>query len=101
MYTPPGTAVMSRPYSSISRPPSKANSPGIGDWASPYSVRVMAATARRSLAVSYGLSATGIGYLPTTITQADVASGAIDHAIAVQLPGCYKFVYPANRYDCP
>ena len=49
----------------------------------------------------YGLSATGIGYLPTTITQADVASGAIDHAIAVQLPGCYKFVYPANRYDCP
>jgi len=49
----------------------------------------------------YGLSATGIGYLPTTITQADVASGAIDHAIAVDLPGCYKFVYPANRYDCP
>jgi hypothetical protein len=49
----------------------------------------------------YGLSASGIGYLPTTITEDDVASGSIDHAIAVQLPGCYNFVYPADRQDCP
>jgi hypothetical protein len=48
----------------------------------------------------YGLSATGISYLPTTITEADVAAGAIDHAIAVQLPGCYNYVYPADRLDC-
>jgi hypothetical protein len=48
----------------------------------------------------FGLAASGIGYLPTTITEADVASGSIDHAIAVQLPGCYAYVYPADRSDC-
>ena len=48
----------------------------------------------------YGLAASGISYLPTTITEADVASGAIDHAIAVELPGCYGYVYPADRSDC-
>ena len=48
----------------------------------------------------YGLSASGIGYLPTAITEADVASGAIHHAIAVELPGCYGQVYPADRSDC-
>ena len=49
----------------------------------------------------FGLSATGISYLGTTITEADVASGSIDHAIAVALPGCYGYVYPADREDCP
>ena len=49
----------------------------------------------------YGLSATGISYLATTITEADIASGSIDHAIAVAIPGCYNFVYPADREDCP
>jgi hypothetical protein len=48
----------------------------------------------------YGLSGTGIAYLPTTITQADVASGSIDHAIAVDLPHCNHSVYPADRTDC-
>jgi hypothetical protein len=48
----------------------------------------------------FGLSASGIGYLPTAITEADVASGSIDHAIAVELPGCYSSVYPADRSDC-
>ncbi|MGH9106621.1 MAG: hypothetical protein ACRDZX_12445 [Acidimicrobiales bacterium] len=48
----------------------------------------------------YGLSATGISYLATTITSADVASGSIDHAIAVILPSCNYSVYPADRTDC-
>jgi hypothetical protein len=48
----------------------------------------------------YGLSASGIAYLPTTITEADVASGSIDHALAVEIPGCYQDVYPADRDDC-
>ncbi len=50
--------------------------------------------------VPYGLSATGISYLATTITEADVESGAIDHAIAVALPRCNRWVYPAARTDC-
>jgi hypothetical protein len=48
----------------------------------------------------YGLSATGISYLATTITEADVDSGSIDHAIAVALPRCNYSVYPAARTDC-
>jgi hypothetical protein len=51
----------------------------------------------------YGLSATGISYLATTITEADIASGTIDHAIAVILPpsNCNGNIYPADRGDCP
>jgi hypothetical protein len=49
---------------------------------------------------TFGLSATGISYLATAITEADVASGSIDHALAVTLPACNSYVYPANRGDC-
>jgi len=48
----------------------------------------------------YGLSATGISYLATTVTEADVASGAIAHAIAMQIVNCHSYVAPANRGDC-
>jgi hypothetical protein len=48
----------------------------------------------------YGLSATGISYLAATITQADIASGSIDHAVAITLPRCNYSVYPADRSDC-
>ena len=48
----------------------------------------------------FGLSATGISYLSTMITEADVASGSIDHAIAVAIPGCHGYVFPADRQDC-
>ena len=48
----------------------------------------------------YGLSATGISYLATIVTEEDVASGTIDHAIAVSLPRCNHSVYPAARTDC-
>ena len=48
----------------------------------------------------FGLSATGISYLATTITEADVASGSIDHAVGVILPRCDYSTYPADRGDC-
>jgi hypothetical protein len=48
----------------------------------------------------YGLSATGISYLATAITGTDIASGHIDHTLALQLPRCEGFVYPADRGDC-
>ena len=48
----------------------------------------------------YGMSATGISYLATTVTEADVESGSINHAIAVILPHCNYSVYPADRTDC-
>ena len=49
---------------------------------------------------NFGLSATGISYLATTITEADVQAGSIRHAIAIILPRCNGFTYPANRGDC-
>jgi hypothetical protein len=51
-------------------------------------------------ATPYGLSASGISYLATTITENDIASGWIGHAIAVTLPHCNGSVYPADRTDC-
>ena len=47
-----------------------------------------------------GLSATGISYLALTITEGDIASGHIDHAIALEIPACNTYVYPADRGDC-
>jgi hypothetical protein len=48
----------------------------------------------------FGESASGISYLATTITEADVASGQIDHAINLQIETCNGFIAPANRTDC-
>jgi hypothetical protein len=48
----------------------------------------------------FGESATGISYLATTVTEADIASGAIDHAIALVVPQCNSKVLPADRTDC-
>lgn len=48
----------------------------------------------------FGLSASGISYLALTITEGDVASGHIGHAIALQVPRCNRYVYPADRGDC-
>lgn len=47
-----------------------------------------------------GHSASGISYVVTDITKADVKSGSIDHAIAVIAPACNVFVYPVNCTDC-
>jgi len=46
-----------------------------------------------------GLSATGISYLATTVTERR-GVGSINHAIAVTLPTCSGYVYPADRGDC-
>jgi hypothetical protein len=50
----------------------------------------------------YGETASGIANLATEITDADVASGSIDHAIAMEVLGdaCNGYVYPADRGDC-
>ena len=48
----------------------------------------------------FGLSASGISYGAITVTEADVASGSINHTIALGIPGCSGQVYPADRNDC-
>jgi hypothetical protein len=48
----------------------------------------------------YGLAASGISYLATTITFADVQAGVIPHAIGVDVVTCNNgFVAPADRTD--
>ncbi len=48
----------------------------------------------------FGETATGISNLATEVTQADVLSGSINHAIGIQVVNCNRFVYPADRGDC-
>jgi len=48
----------------------------------------------------YGESATGISYMATEVTEADIASGSINHAIAITVPSCNGYIYPADRGDC-
>lgn len=72
-----------------------------GGWQACWGGKIDTATSNGVFPAPYGLSASGISYLATTITEADVASGTIDHAIAVVIPGCSgPPVFPADRTDC-
>ena len=50
----------------------------------------------------YGESASGISNLATEISEADIASGSIDHTIAFEVLGdnCDGSIPPADRTDC-
>jgi hypothetical protein len=72
-----------------------------GNWTSCWGGKLNTATSNGVFPNPYGLSASGISYLATTITEADVASGSINHAIALVMPGCTAAVVaPADRSDC-
>ena len=47
-----------------------------------------------------GRTATSISDVATMVSEADVASGSIDHAISVQITDCNGWVLPATRGDC-
>lgn len=47
------------------------------------------------------LASSGISYLATLITETDVLSGAINHAIPFAMPQCDGYIPPArSNYDC-
>ncbi len=72
-----------------------------GSWSACWGGKLDTATSDGVFPSNYGLSASGISYLATTITEADIASGSIDHAIAVDLPVCDSpEAAPADRTDC-
>jgi hypothetical protein len=48
----------------------------------------------------YGETATGISNLATEVTEADVLSGTIRHAIGLQVANCSMGTYPADRSNC-
>jgi len=78
----------------------RATNNGNGTYSACWGGRIKLATSDGVFRRFYGLSATGISYLATTVTEEDVASGSIDHAIALLIPNCNSWVYPANRGDC-
>lgn len=71
-----------------------------GTYSACWGGRLDMATSTGVFPSPFGMSATGISYLNTAITEADVASGQIDHTIAIQIPRCNQGVYPADRHDC-
>ncbi len=48
----------------------------------------------------YGETASGISNLATEVTEADIQSGSINHAIGLQIVNCSSDIFPANRADC-
>lgn len=71
-----------------------------GQWSACWGGGMDALSSTGVFPAPFGMSATGISYLATTITEDDVASGQIDHAIALQIPNCDGYVSPADRTDC-
>lgn len=74
-------------------------------WSACWGGRLHMTTSDGVFPFPYGLSASGISYLATEITEADVASGSINHAVAMGILNCNwpdypKYVYPADRTDC-
>lgn len=69
-------------------------------WSACWGGRLSPTTSTGIFDGHYGMSATGISYLATTITEADVAAGVIDHTIALQVDNCDSWVSPAVRGDC-
>lgn len=71
-----------------------------GSWSACWGGRLSTATSSGTFPGSTGLSATGISYLATMVTEADVARSAIDHTLALDITGCHGHVTPAVRDDC-
>lgn len=72
------------------------------DWAACWGGKMqVSSSSPEAIPYPYGMAASGIPYLATMITDTDIASGHIDHAIALQMPTCSAPpVSPANRTDC-
>lgn len=78
----------------------RASQDSSGNWSACWGGSLLSSTSSGVFPGNLGLSATGLSYLATTITEADVASGQINHAIAMQIVNCNGFVAPAVRGDC-
>jgi hypothetical protein len=78
----------------------QARNNGNGTWSASWGGKLSPSTSTGVFTFPYGLSATGISYFGTMITEADVAAGAINHTLALSVPLCNSWTYPANRGDC-
>jgi hypothetical protein len=71
-----------------------------GTWSACWGGKLDTNTSNGVYQNGYGRTATGISLADLDVTEADIASGHIDHAIAIDLPRCNGYTYPANRGDC-
>lgn len=71
-----------------------------GQWSACWGGGLNALSSSGVFPYPFGESASGISYLATTITEADIASGQINHAINLQVEVCNGFTAPADRTDC-
>jgi hypothetical protein len=73
-----------------------------GSWSACWGGEMDMATSNGVFPNGYGETASGISNLATEISEADIASGSINHAIAIEVLGnqCDYFVAPADRGDC-
>jgi hypothetical protein len=80
-----------------------------GSWSACAGGKLSMSTSNGVFTWPYGETATGISNLATEVTEADVASGSINHAIAIQVLGSWcdydnsgvrGAKAPANRSDC-
>jgi hypothetical protein len=78
----------------------KAQQASNGHWSACWGGGLSDATSSGVFPYPFGLSATGISYMATTVTEADAASGQINHTIAMEVVNCNGWIAPANRGDC-
>ena len=73
-----------------------------GAWSACWGGKLDMATTDGVFPAPYGETASGLSNLATEITEADIASGSINHAIGIVVLGdaCNGYVYPADRGDC-
>ena len=79
-----------------------------GSWSACWGGKLNMATSDGVFPYPFGETGSGIANLATEVTEADVASGSIDHAIAMEIHGdqCDRApnnngaIYPADRSDC-
>ncbi len=78
----------------------KAVNNGNGTWSACWGGKLDPTTSSGVFPFPWGLAASGISYMATMITEADVQSGSINHAIAMQVVRCDHHTAPSTRGDC-
>jgi len=78
----------------------QANQLSASAWEGCYGGSGAMATFTGIFANNRGRSATSISEVATMVTEADVASGSINHALSINITDCNGWILPATRGDC-
>ena len=78
----------------------QANELSPSAWEGCYGGAGAMATFTGIFANNRGRSATSISEVATMVTEADVASGSINHALSINITDCNGWILPATRGDC-